>query len=103
MFAFLAKLWANVLQILFGWHSQDPVEEVPVYVSAIVASQNTILHSEISRNVWIDTIHYPDIGLLTSATILARVGDHPNSWYKYEDLLRYDGAEEELRRFLRPW
>ena len=54
MFAFLANFWANVLQILFGWHSQDPVPEVPVYVCAVIASQNTILHAEIAETstVW---------------------------------------------------
>ena len=47
-------------------------------------------------------IYYPDAGPLPSAEILATVGDLPARWYSYADLLKYDGAADELREFLRP-
>jgi hypothetical protein len=89
-----------IIRSLFTSGQEAELEDIR-YVNAVIVSQNTILHSKY-RNVKIDIIHYPDAGPLPSAEILAAVGDLPVRWYSYADLLQYDGAEEEIGRFVRP-
>jgi hypothetical protein len=51
--------------------------------------------------IQIESISYPDTKQITSAKILATVGDTTKKWYPYQEFLEYDGAEEELERWFR--
>ena len=71
--------------------------EITMYVSAIIAGQNTILHGN-SHRVWMESMSCPGERSIESVAILATVGNEPKKWYSHEEFMRYDGAMDKLRQ-----
>ena len=53
------------------------------------------------RRIKIEAISYPATKQITSAKILATIGDTTKMWYSYQEFLGYGGAGEELERWFR--
>jgi hypothetical protein len=70
-------------------------EKIIMYVSTVIASQNTILHRN-SHQIRTEELFYPDERSVESTRILATVGTAPRKWYTQEALMRYNGAAENL-------
>ena len=51
------------------------------------------------RRIKIEAISYPATRQITSAKILATIGDTAKMWYSYQEFLGYYGAGEELERW----
>jgi hypothetical protein len=73
--------------------------EITMYVSAVIASQNTILHGN-SHRVRKESMFCPGRTSIESVAILATVGNAPKKWYSHEEFMRYEsyGAAEKLRQ-----